>query len=216
MPGAANTLGNLSRKIVKSRKKILTAENIKLTPTLNFSPSYKFEKAVTITLPTCYLPDKSDVEMTEKDVISKRSGFNTKRMLFKCNMVCNESENPTIKWQILNYMGQRTTFPTWPAKASLSQIEPNLDKLKQLFEGLGCAVREEPNLSAEELRKTIKSFLKNDQHTDFCVLFIVSHGENDSGKDVVFGKDGESLTILKIVDCFFPAKCSSDLLDKQL
>lgn len=42
-----------------------------------------------------------------------------------------------------------TTFPTWPAKASLSQIEPNLDKLKQLFEGLGCAVREEPNLSAE-------------------------------------------------------------------
>ncbi|CAK8685714.1 unnamed protein product [Clavelina lepadiformis] len=109
-----------------------------------------------------------------------------------------------------------TTFPTWPAKASLSQIEPNLDKLKQLFEGLGCAVREEPNLSAEEMRKTIKCFLKNDQHTDFCVLFIVSHGENDSGKDVVFGKDGESLTILEIVDCFFPAKCSSDLLDKQL
>ncbi|CAK8687516.1 unnamed protein product [Clavelina lepadiformis] len=374
-------------------------ENIKLTPTLKCSPSYKFEKAVTITLPTCYFPNKSDVEMTartnngndwiplgnvpsqdeyslsfeamsfcRKDVISKRSGFNTKRMLFKCSMVCNESQNPTIKWQILNYMGQstkadgqkcflcevksgqnlilkltssnisfdheesvidsseifqsrtkarltkikrrftisqinlltmlekersfdfeildqitgeilrsgnicltsletstaepkafvddyelngnqvvvhqasqsdykkhlndeniyqivqkpkahvlflfNTTFPSWPSKASLSQIEPNLGKLKQLFEGLGCAVREEPNLSAEEMRKTIKSFLKNDQHTDFCVLFIVSHGENDSGKDVVFGKDGESLTISEIVHCFFPAKCSNDLLDK--
>ncbi|CAK8682477.1 unnamed protein product [Clavelina lepadiformis] len=374
-------------------------ENIKLTPTLKCLPSYKFEKAVTITLPTCYLPDKSDVEMTartnngndwiplgnvpsqdkyslsfeamsfcRKDVISKRSGFNTKRMLFKCNMVCSESENPTIKWQILNYMGQsakvdgqkcflcevksgqnlilkltspnisfdheesvidsseifrgrtkarltkikrcftisyidtsmmseegswfdvgildqatgeelrgenihltslttsnigqnaflnwyepngkqvvvcnalqsrydnhlddediyqivqkpkarvlflfNTTFPSWPPKASLSQIEPNLDKLRQLFEGLGCSVKEEPNLSAGEMLATVKRFSKNTQQTDFCVLFIISHGGKDSGKDVVFGKDGESLTISEIVDCFFPAKCSSDLLDK--
>ncbi|XP_076811657.1 uncharacterized protein LOC143458689 [Clavelina lepadiformis] len=69
-----------------------------------------------------------------------------------------------------------TRFPTWPPEADLRQIEPKLDLLRQLFEGLGCQVYVRSNMSAEEMEETIKLFSASDRHTDFCALFIVSHG----------------------------------------
>ncbi|CAK8687630.1 unnamed protein product [Clavelina lepadiformis] len=330
-------------------------DKMKLTPTLKCSPSYNFEKPVTITLPTCYLPDKSDVLVTprthdgkdwsplgnvphhdkyslsfetmsfcRKDFVGNRGDFSSKRLLFKCSMVHKNSRNPHINWWILSYMGQNTAenrgqrcficevrsdqnlilklksdnivfdhresvidsselfrrptkvrrqfsirradysmileedssfdfeivaentgiklhegnislaslsatettaspdecdfngnqvtvdsasqdayehhldkdniykvvqkpkahvlflyntrFPTWPTEADLRQIEPTLDLLRQLFQGLGCEVNVRPNLKAGEMRQTITNFSRDDQHTDFCVLFIISHG----------------------------------------
>ncbi|XP_076809741.1 uncharacterized protein LOC143452595 isoform X2 [Clavelina lepadiformis] len=366
-------------------------DKMKLTPTLKCSPSYKFEKPVTITLPTCYLPDKSDVLVTPrthdgkdwrplgnvphhdkyslsfetmsfcgKDFVGNRSDFSSKRLLFKCSMVHKNSRNPHINWWILSYMGQNTAenrgqrcfigevrsdqnlilkltsdnvvfdhresvidsselfrhptkvrrqfsicqadysmileedssfdfeivaentgiqlhegnislaslsatettaspdecdfngnqvtvdsasqdvyehhldndniykvvqkpkahvlflyntrFPTWPTEADLRQIEPTLDLLRQLFQGLGCEVNVRPNLKAHEMRQTITNFSRDDQHTDFCVLFIISHGGHISGQDVVYGTDGDYLTISEVVNNFTPNNPS--LLEK--
>ncbi|CAK8687496.1 unnamed protein product [Clavelina lepadiformis] len=366
-------------------------DKMKLTPTLKCSPSYNFEKPVTITLPTCYLPDKSDVLVTprthdgkdwsplgnvphhdkyslsfetmsfcRKDFVGNRGDFSSKRLLFKCSMVHKNSRNPHINWWILSYMGQNTAenrgqrcficevrsdqnlilklksdnivfdhresvidsselfrrptkvrrqfsirradysmileedssfdfeivaentgiklhegnislaslsatettaspdecdfngnqvtvdsasqdayehhldknniykvvqkpkahvlflsntrFPTWPTEADLRQIEPTLDLLRQLFQGLGCEVNVRPNLKAGEMRQTITNFSRDDQHTDFCVLFIISHGGHISGQDVVYGTDGDYLTISEVVNNFTPNNPS--LLEK--
>ncbi|CAK8695503.1 unnamed protein product [Clavelina lepadiformis] len=62
------------------------SENIKITPTLKCSPSYKFQGAVTITLPTCYLPDKSAVEMTVSEHKYFTKWFNA--AAYSCPICC--------------------------------------------------------------------------------------------------------------------------------
>ena len=62
------------------------SENIKLTPTLKCSPSYKFQGAVTITLPTCYMPDKAAVEMTVSEHKYFTKWFNASA--YSCLICC--------------------------------------------------------------------------------------------------------------------------------
>ncbi|CAK8680955.1 unnamed protein product [Clavelina lepadiformis] len=108
-----------------------------------------------------------------------------------------------------------TRFPTWSTEADLRQIEPKLDLLRQLFEGLGCQVDVRSNISAEEMKETIKLFSASDRHTDFCALFIVSHGGHvGCVGDVVYASDAGYLTISEITSFFTPTKRSSSLVDK--
>ncbi|CAK8682474.1 unnamed protein product [Clavelina lepadiformis] len=369
---------------------------IKLTPTLKCSPSYKFEKPVTITLPTCYLPDKSDVLVTpqtkheenwscleqvrfgdefsitfkdssfcKKTVLGDAGDIDKKRLLFKHYKDPDDESGRSIVWKILDgdefveeslaqqhfYLdikrGQNlviqlhspnidfekgritvksevlfqqrvikrlfsvvdhddsmvpllddvyrydvidessgevfhsgggsfnitlptpaavgpppisdehahsdgqvvvhpashsdydnhlhnndiykivqrpkahvlflynTIFPTWPTEADLRQIEPKLDLLRQLFEGLGCQVDVRSNISTEEMKETIKQFSASDRHTDFCALFIVSHGGHvESVGDVVYASDTGYLTISEITSFFTPTTHSPKLVDK--
>ncbi|CAK8687628.1 unnamed protein product [Clavelina lepadiformis] len=108
-----------------------------------------------------------------------------------------------------------TRFPAWSTEADLRQIEPKLDLLRQLFEGLDCQVHVRSNISAEEMKETIIQFSASDRHTDFCALFIVSHGGHvESVGDVVYASDAEYLTISEITSFFTPTTRSARLVDK--
>ncbi|XP_034945234.1 caspase Dronc-like [Chelonus insularis] len=104
------------------------------------------------------------------------------------------------------------------APANLYRAAAELDdkNLKDLFKQMGFKVQSERNLTAEQIRQTIKEFSQKAelQFVDSVFIIVCGHGNmNSIGDDsVVYGDDyhdGSNLVVScnEIIDYFVPEKC---------
>ncbi|XP_030065526.1 caspase-8 [Microcaecilia unicolor] len=82
--------------------------------------------------------------------------------------------------------------------------QKDVDALKRVFEWLHFETREHHNLTAEQLRTTLKSY-NDHEHKDCFVCCILSHGK----KQTVCGTDGEEVTIKDLASSFTASECGS-------
>ncbi|XP_075140438.1 caspase-3-like isoform X2 [Leptodactylus fuscus] len=80
------------------------------------------------------------------------------------------------------------------------------DKISRIFGSRGYEIKKHNDLTSIEIRYTIEAYAKEDHSKrDSFVCFILSHG----GKGVVYGTDGEAVSIKELTCYFNGQKCSS-------
>ncbi|CAK8690126.1 unnamed protein product [Clavelina lepadiformis] len=94
--------------------------------------------------------------------------------------------------------------------------------MKKLFEDLGCEVNVERNKSAKEMLEVVQSFATRSDHTNYSILFVMTHGakmpsDNQSGTlvdDVLVGSDRAYIKSGDIVEMFCADKVNTNLMNK--
>ena len=86
--------------------------------------------------------------------------------------------------------------------------EKDVEYLFEVFEALDFKVEIHLDETANEIRKSIKEITKETDYTDVgCVLvFIMSHGDNESGSDYIFGKDDLKVYLTDFIEPFKTVK----------
>ncbi|CAK8686701.1 unnamed protein product [Clavelina lepadiformis] len=93
------------------------------------------------------------------------------------------------------------------------EYECNL--MEKLFKHLGCEVEVEKDKTAKEMHSLVKNFAMRPDHTDFCVMFIMTHGCRDDGnRDYLVGIDGKFLKTNDLVKMFCNDEVSEQLNEK--
>lgn len=78
----------------------------------------------------------------------------------------------------------------------------DIKNMEELWQQLGCTLKVELDLSAQDMLSKLKIFSDGAQTSNYCVVLVMSHGRSDNGQDVVLGNDKNPVRIQQILEMY--------------
>ena len=88
--------------------------------------------------------------------------------------------------------------------------EHDVDKIKKLFEKFGIHYKLKEDLEAYKMKDTLVSTVASQSTYSALIVFIMTHGKSG---DMLYGIDGELVSLKELVECFEADRCPA-LKDK--